>query len=511
MVDLSTGVILGAPSLTTVTILANDRRVFFPTPASLIVAEGVGIVSVEVLIYPAHDADLIIPITVDSGGTLLDADFSYDETVIFLANETSATFDVTIVDDDLVEGDESVTFTFGDEDGNLPENVEAGGQTTHTLTVEDNDNYEVSFVVNDYSLPEGNSGTVFSIDLRLSPAVLPVDSPIEIPIIVDNSSTAALSDYILPNPSIVTFDVDKSVGSYRFVIVGDIDDEDDEQLVFALGKLPEGVVPGTMNQLTYTIRNDDPPPVSVVSRTVEFFSPSSMLSENGGTMQVLVTIDPPPGDLNLIVEIMVDNSSTAEPDDYILLPFSIVTFIPSKGTAVYAVEIVNDSMLEGPEQLVLTFGNLPGGVSVGANEKHTLTVVDDDGYMVSFDIASQTVVEGVGTVQVAVSIFPTPAAAAAPITIPIVVDASSTATMADCTLPDSSVVTFTAGETSKNYVVTIVDDVEVEESEFVAFAFGTLPDDVVSVNRWLFRAPLGNNGQRYADPSSSPRLVRGII
>ena len=40
-------------------------------------------------------------------------------------------------------------------------------------------------------------------------------------------------------------------------------------------------------------------------------------------------------------------------------------------------------------------------------------------------------------------------------------------------------VTFIAGETSKNYVVTIVDDVEVEESEYVAFAFGTLPADVV--------------------------------
>ena len=54
-----------------------------------------------------------------------------------------------------------------------------------------------------------------------------------------------------------------------------------------------------------------------------------------------------------------------------------------------------------------------------------------------------------------VSIFPTPAAAAGIITIPIVVDASSTATAADYTLPDPSFVTFTAGETSKNYMVII--------------------------------------------------------
>ena len=69
-------------------------------------------------------------------------------------------------------------------------------------------------------------------------------------------------------------------------------------------------------------------------------------------------------------------------------------------------------------------------------------------------------------------------AAAAPITIPIVVDTSSTATSADYTLPIPSSVTFPAGETSQNYVVTIVDDSEVESGESVTFTFGSLPPNV---------------------------------
>ena len=66
--------------------------------------------------------------------------------MIFNSGDSERSFAVTIVDDDLVEGDESVTFGFdlGLLSGTVVPSTTAS--TTHTLTVEDDDTYEVSFV-----------------------------------------------------------------------------------------------------------------------------------------------------------------------------------------------------------------------------------------------------------------------------------------------------------------------------------------------------------------------------
>ena len=81
------------------------------------------------------------------------------------------------------------------------------------------------------------------------------------------------------------------------------------------------------------------------------------------------------------------------------------------------------------------------------------------------------------------------------------VDASSTASSTDYTLPIPSSVTFAPGETSQNYVVTIVDDPEFEESEFLTLIFGTLPPSVTESTTGFVthRLTVGDN-----DPAPPP-------
>ena len=56
---------------------------------------------------------ITIPIIFDEGTrTLTGADCTYERSVIFNSGDSERSFRVTIVDDDLVEGDESVTFGF---------------------------------------------------------------------------------------------------------------------------------------------------------------------------------------------------------------------------------------------------------------------------------------------------------------------------------------------------------------------------------------------------------------
>ena len=194
------------------------------------------------------------------------------------------------------------------------------------------------------------------------------------------------------------------------------------------------------------------------------------------SVSVLVSIFPAPAaGTSFTIPIVVSDVSTATAADCTLPDPSSVTFIAGETSKNYVVTILDDVEVEEPESVTFAFDTsaLPVDVVVGSPDQHLLTLTDNDGYRVEFATTSQTVAEGDFSVDVTVSIFPMLAAAAGIITIPIVVDASSTATMADCTLPDPSVVTFIAGETSKNYVVTILDDVEVEEPESVTFAFDT--------------------------------------
>ena len=278
----------------------------------------------------------------------------------------------------------------------------------------------------------------------------------------------------------MTFIAGETSKNYVVIITDDVEVEESEYVAFGFdtSALPVDVVVGSPDQHLLTLTDND-------GYRVEFATTSQTVAEGDFSVDVTVSIFPMLAavDAPITIPIVVDASSTATMADCTLPDPSSVTFIAGETSKNYVVIITDDVEVEESEYVAFAFDTsaLPADVVVGSPDQHLLTLTDNDGYRVEFATASQTVAEDAVSVSVLVSIFPALDSTDAPITIPIVVDASSTATMADCTLPDPSSVTFIAGETSKNYVVTIVDDVEVEESESVAFAFDTsaLPVDVV--------------------------------
>ena len=65
--------------------------------------------------------------------------------------------------------------------------------------------------------------------------------------------------------------------------------------------------------------------------------------------------------------------------DYTSGPYT-VTFLPGQTTATFDVPIIDDNILEGNENFILTIdsSSLPSDVTVGSPGQATVNIVDDD-------------------------------------------------------------------------------------------------------------------------------------
>ena len=476
LVDLSPGVILGAPSLTTVTILAHGRRVFFPPPTSRTVGEAHGSVDVLVFIDPPPTADSgpitveIMPLSVSEA--VSGADYTYVNSVIFDVGESSSSFVVTIIDDTDAESAETVSFGFH----NLGDLL-GSGETT-VLTVTDNDTeYTVSF--SDPSSIVAEDVDTVSVEVFIDPAR---DAELIIPIVV-NGGTLSGTEYDYDTS--VTFPANQTYAFFIVTITDDDEIEDSEDVTFAFdtSALPVDVVLGSPDQHVLTVEDDDDYVVSfdIASQTV--------VEGNIEFLDVFVSISPqvPADDSPIEIPITIVGGTLSKDDCTYEKSVQFTTGVSERS---FAVTIVDDDLVEGDEYVEFTFDDLPLGVIPSETEStHTLTVEDNDNYEVSFSVDAGTVDEGIGTVDVEVRLsgIPLPISAGiGDIAIPIKYT-SRTLSGADCTyeknvtFPTSQMpVTEGAGELISSFAVTIVDDVEVEDSEDVTFAFDTsaLPEVV---------------------------------
>ena len=215
-------------------------------------------------------------------------------------------------------------------------------------------------------------------------------------------------------------------------------------------------VVGTPRSQTVTVcDNEDPPPTSPV---VVFATASSTVSEEAGTKNVAVHLDPAPQS-GIMVSYSVAGTATAG-SDYTLA--GTVSVAPGVSRVNLPIKIIDDEIEDGGETVVLT---LEGGsdYTVGNLSRHTLTITNDDKPPeATFAAASSTAGEGAGPHDIRINLSPLPTSG---ITIGYRVGGSATAGSDYTTLSGS--VTVLADTGSVAIPVTIADDKEVESSETV--------------------------------------------
>ena len=259
-----TWITAGARTESAVGIIDDDDPFVTVTygQSSYDVAEG-GTQEVTVSLSADPERTVIIPIETTEQGGGSPADYSgVPPSLTFNSGETSASFTVTVTDDDLDDDDERVLLEFG----TMPdERVSAGVHAEASLTIDDDDDPHVTVQYGQDTQGVGEGETVHvTVTLSADP-----ERTVTIPVTAAGQGGAGASDYDVP--SSLTFNAGQVVKTLAFTATTDDVDDDDESVKLGFGSsLPARVTAGARTHTTLDIGDDDDPVVTVMFSQSDF-------------------------------------------------------------------------------------------------------------------------------------------------------------------------------------------------------------------------------------------------
>ena len=355
---LPTGVSQGSTSQTSVAIIDDDVTVSFQA-ADYTVAEGAG-VAVEVTLSEDPGRTVVIPITAVPQNGAVGSDYSgVPARLTYQSGETVQSFTLAATDDTVDDDGESVDLGFG----TLPDTVTAVGQVTASVSILDNDFPEVSigFEQSSYAVAEGRSVTV-RVLLSAEP-----ERPVTVQLTALEQAGATSADYS-GAPASVAFTPEETEQTFTFNASADDTFDAGESVLFGFAALPERVQGGTVAETVVLISDDDLPQVNV-----SFDARLYTVTEGSRvTIGLKLSADP---QRTVTIPITLTNQGGATDSDHSGAS-ARVTFEADETTKNLTFLARRDSDDDGGEWVVLGFGALPEGVSVGAIDTSTVTIRD---------------------------------------------------------------------------------------------------------------------------------------
>ncbi|HQF43478.1 MAG TPA: Calx-beta domain-containing protein, partial [Ignavibacteriaceae bacterium] len=329
--------------------LASDNE-FETTPA----------VNIEIsLNYPLSvnsSVDYVV-----SGGTASGGGVDYtlaNGTATILAYNTTTNISVSLVNDVLVESDETIVIDLLDGFG-IPYN-------THTFTIHDDDNpRKIDFVLASSNGDESVTPVTLGIQINIADAINPTTVDYSI---TGGTATGGGVDYTLASGTatiLPTF----TTTTISFMVNDDVIDEANETLIISLSN-PTNSNIGTNITHTYTINDNDDPP------TVQFNATSSSGSESVFTVNFQVDLSSISGQNVTVDYAVTGGTATGGGVDYTLASGTL-TVLSGNSSGNINATIVNDVTEELNETIIITLSN-PGNATLGANTVHTYTIIDND-------------------------------------------------------------------------------------------------------------------------------------
>ena len=448
-----------APQDATLTITDDDAPSLSIADAS--VTEGNAGTSATLTFTVTLDPAATLPVTVDwqtaDGTAEAGTDYTAGNgTLTFESGDATKTVAVTVMGDDADEPNETLTVTLSNESGATLADAAATGTIT-----DDDGPPAVTLVLTPASIGEnGGKSTVTATLDRPSSAATTVT------VATTPVAPAVSGDYTLSTNKTLTIPADSlaSTGTVTITAVDNsVDAADKTVTVSATATNGQGIT--APQDATLTITDDDLPMVTV---SVE----SGTVTEGADAAFTLTRES-----MDIARPLVVD-FTLADPAGVLDQKAPATATIPANGTTVtVTLETDDDNIDELDATLTLTLG---AGRYRGEGGRATVTVRDNDGTP-ELTVADATASEsadlvftlslnpsGSGTVSVRYAITP------------------DTAQAGDYTGTTSGTVTFTAGETSKDITLDLVDDTEDEPDETVTLTLSglqgtaSLPDDTAT-------------------------------
>ena len=258
-----------------------------------------------------------------------------------------------------------------------------------------------------------------------------------------------------------------------------------------------------------------PPSYVIVAPVTVSFMEETFTTIEGGEASVVVSLSAAHHrPLEVTIPIVVSAGGTALADEY-SVPAD-VTFAAGETEKTVSVTTTRDTLIEGDETIELSFGDLPPGVTAGANPTTTATIKDDTASDIGFSIDDDEVSEG-GGVELTFTIE-NPVTFADPQTINLFFHGSATEGV-DFTVSDTQgralsaphALALPAGESSVTATINMVDDVVEEEAETieVSATHGMVPLGAKSITILASDAPPTtiNSAPEFTAGASATRSV----
>jgi hypothetical protein len=425
----------------TATLRDNDRPAAQFALASSSLSEPSGSVNLSVTLDNAvlPGDSVSVPFTVGGSVSGADATVTPASPLTFAPGESSKTIALSVADDTLDEDPETLVLTLTSEG-----TAALGAQTTHTVTIGDDDAEPVvRFSAANSAAGEGVGSTNIVVELSAaSGKTVTVDYTV-----ADGSATSA--DYSATAAGTLSFAAGQTTRTLPVSIADDALSETSETVLLTLAN-PAGASLGTAAHTLLIDDNDGPPQVL-------FDTAGSSAGESAGSATIDIVLTSPAGQ-PVLVDVARTNGTAATPGDYSFSP-ATVTFAPNETRKSVSVTIAGNGAYQLDRTVVLGLSNLSTsvpGVAIGATAAHTLTIEDDDGPTIAFAQAGASTPEGVVggkhsvTVTLSQAILPGDSATVT------LVRGGTASTPADYSSP--ATLTFAAGESSTSFDITLVDD-----------------------------------------------------
>lgn len=348
-------------------IQVDSGTLAFSAAEFKVIEDGTSVAAVTVTRSGVFEGEPSATISLSNGTATAAEDYSNTAVEVkFAPGETQKTVFIPIVDDALVEGNETINLTLG-----APKNgATIGESNTAIFTIVDNESNpdagKLLFNAAEFSVIE--DGTPI-----LPVTVTRVDGSVgEVRATVSLSDGTAIGSQDYNNTSVeVSFaegETEKVVG---IPILDDNLPEGNESVILTLSNPKGGAAIGDLNRAIFTIINDEVPGTLAFANT-EF----SVLEADIPMLAVtVIRTDGSFGEVSATIN-LTDITGTASAD-YVNTPIA-VNFADGETEKTVAIPILDDGLREGIETVNLSLANPTGGATIGAPNTATLKIVDNE-------------------------------------------------------------------------------------------------------------------------------------
>jgi len=306
-----------------------------------------------------------------SGGTALNnSDFVLRAgTLKFSPGVSQQSISMTLIDDQLVEGVETILLSLSNVEGGASLNT----TRTQLVTIVDNDKLMVKPGVVSFQFSQqvqSESAGLLNIDVIRSDGS---DGIVSVDYQVVGGSATQLTDFIFASGTLIF--KDKDVKKTLFLnIIDDLVEETDETVVLSLFNPQSKVTIGSIGNHTLIIQDNDLP--SVVEKDVIQFDTNTLtINEFDGGTNLKITRT-----ANQLTEaaftLAVVGGTATFSVDYLVFE-GILTFAAGEATILLPIEIFDDFDVEPTETIIFELSNVTTS-TLSANSRLTINIVADD-------------------------------------------------------------------------------------------------------------------------------------